>query len=58
MRPLDNIIVNGIVQNTILKLGNLGACPRGKVAKIRYSEIEFCCNFDDINLSTDRMSNN
>ena len=59
MRPMDNVIANGIVQNTILKLEGLEACPllHGNFSKIKYSEIEFCGNFDHINLPTDRLSN-
>ena len=34
------------------KLGDLGECPLRKNLKIRFSEIEFCVNFDHINLLT------
>ena len=51
----------GIVRSTIsmqsmLKLGGLGACPQENF-KIRFFEIEFCGNFDYINLLANRLSN-
>ena len=54
MRLLDNPIANDIVRSTILKLGGLGHATR---KNLNYSEIEFCGNFDHINLLTNRLSN-
>ena len=52
MRPLNNVIVNGIV-GQYTKLGDLETCPQ-KIFKIRCSEIVFCGgNFDHINLPAD-----